>query len=305
LPNGETSPGEASLPARSTNRPAPSKRRAPRGEKGRSQAVTETKLIVNLTRGEDLCVGELADRPLPRMRGLMGRRGLPAGEGLLISPALAIHTAFMRFPIDALFLDRELRVLKIVAGLRPWRLSSKPRAHGVLELPAGECARRGVQIGDRLELRDRPQGDARQFSASRAVDAQTQAQPPAAKPAVDLSGEAVRRLQPLRVVVSSPDRHFRTATSLLLGRQNCSVIATGNPTRVGELIAREHADVVVIDADPPAAAATVEALARPVGVVLVADEAGSELDDPPVIAKWGPFINLFAAIQLVDERRWT
>ena len=112
------------------------------------------KLIVNLTRDECVCVGELADRPLPRMRGLMGRRGLPAGEGMLLTPAPSIHTAFMRFPIDALFLDRDLRVLDIRASLPAWRVAAKRRARAVLELPAGECARRGVEVGDRLELRD-------------------------------------------------------------------------------------------------------------------------------------------------------
>src|SRR5437879_4737488 len=89
------------------------------------------------------------------MRGLIGLRGLPAGEGMLLRPAPSIHTAFMRFPIDALFLDRDLRVLSIVERLRPWRVASKHRARAVLELAAGECARRGVEVGDRLGIRDR------------------------------------------------------------------------------------------------------------------------------------------------------
>src|SRR6476661_2516738 len=115
-------------------------------------SVIKTKLIVNVTRGLCVCVSELADSPLPRMRGLIGRRGLPAGEGMLLRPAPSIHTAFMRFPIDALFLDRELRVLDIRESLPPWRVASEHRARAVLELPAGECARRRVQVGDRLEL---------------------------------------------------------------------------------------------------------------------------------------------------------
>ncbi len=117
--------------------------------------MTESKLIVNLTRGGCVCVAELANRPLRRMLGLMGRRGLPAGEGLLLSPAPSIHTAFMRFPIDALFLDRELEVLEIVERLRPWRVAAKRGARAVLELPAGEATRRGVLVGDQLELRER------------------------------------------------------------------------------------------------------------------------------------------------------
>src|SRR5438105_13488455 len=114
--------------------------------------MIKTKLIVNLTRKRCLCVSELADRPLLRMRGLIGRSGLPAGEGLLLTGEPGIHTAFMQFPIDAVFLDRNLRVLGIVERLRPWRVAARRRARAVLELSAGECARCGVQIGDRLEL---------------------------------------------------------------------------------------------------------------------------------------------------------
>src|SRR5437879_3400082 len=126
----------------------------------------QTKLIVNLTSGGALCVGELADKPLLRMRGLLGRSGLPAGEGMLITPAPSIHTAFMRFPIDVLFLDRELRVIKIVEKLGPWRVASQARARAVLELRAGESARCGVSVGDLLELRDRASTSARQASRS-------------------------------------------------------------------------------------------------------------------------------------------
>ena len=59
---------------------------------------------------------------------------------------------FMRFPIDAVFLDRELRVLRVAADLKPWRLASKRGAKAVLELPAGRCARVGLGEGDHLAL---------------------------------------------------------------------------------------------------------------------------------------------------------
>jgi uncharacterized membrane protein (UPF0127 family) len=58
--------------------------------------------------------------------------------------------AFMRFAIDAVFLDRDLRVLKIAADLKPWRAAGKRGAKAVLEIPAGEAARRGLSVGDRL-----------------------------------------------------------------------------------------------------------------------------------------------------------
>jgi hypothetical protein len=58
--------------------------------------------------------------------------------------------AFMRFPIDAVFLDRELRVVKVASDLRPWRAAGSRGAKAVLEIPAGEAERRGVTVGDRL-----------------------------------------------------------------------------------------------------------------------------------------------------------
>jgi len=92
----------------------------------------------------------LADTALTRMRGLLGRRSLGNGEGILLKPASSVHMAFMRFPIDAVFLDRELRVVKIADDLRPWRAAGSRGARAVLEIPAGEADRRGVRVGDRL-----------------------------------------------------------------------------------------------------------------------------------------------------------
>ncbi len=89
------------------------------------------------------------------MKGLKGRRSLPAGEGLLLRPASSIHTAFMRFPIDVVFLDRRLRVVGIAEHVRPWRIAGRRGARAVLELSAGESARLDMQIGDQLALRER------------------------------------------------------------------------------------------------------------------------------------------------------
>jgi uncharacterized protein len=93
---------------------------------------------------------EIADTPLRRMRGLLGRRSLEPGEGLLLRPAGSIHTLFMRFPIDAVFCDRELNVLGVAPGLRPWRMAGRRRAKVVIELAAGAAG--GVGKGDRLVL---------------------------------------------------------------------------------------------------------------------------------------------------------
>jgi uncharacterized membrane protein (UPF0127 family) len=94
----------------------------------------------------------VARTPLARMRGLLGRHGLAEGEGLLLEPAGSIHTFFMRFPIDVVFLDREQRVVRVVPNLRPWRTAGVRKARAVLELAAGEAARVGMTPGSALRL---------------------------------------------------------------------------------------------------------------------------------------------------------
>jgi uncharacterized protein len=93
----------------------------------------------------------LADTPWLRLRGLLGRPEPAEGEGILIRPCSSIHTMFMRYAVDAVFLDREAAVVGVVGSLRPWRFAARRRAHQVLELRAGEAARRGLRLGDRLE----------------------------------------------------------------------------------------------------------------------------------------------------------
>src|SRR4029079_2687745 len=108
-----------------------------------------------LTRADGTVVCErvaLADSPVTRMRGLLGRDGLEQGEGLLLRPAASIHTFFMRFPIDAVFLDKSLVVVGIEDAIDPWRTAKQRGAKSVLELPAGESSRRGLAVGDRLTL---------------------------------------------------------------------------------------------------------------------------------------------------------
>ena len=94
----------------------------------------------------------VTDSPLTRMRGLLGRRGLESGEGLLLRPAGSVHTFFMRFPIDVVFLSRDGEVLKIAQALPAWRTAGARRAKMALELGAGEAERRGMRVGSRLDL---------------------------------------------------------------------------------------------------------------------------------------------------------
>ena len=85
--------------------------------------------------------------------GLLGRAGLGEGEGLLITKTSLITMLFMRFAIDAVFVDRDLRVVKVSPDLPPWLpATGAARADAVLELPSGTAARTGTQAGDVLRL---------------------------------------------------------------------------------------------------------------------------------------------------------
>ena len=94
----------------------------------------------------------MADRPWSRMRGLLGRSGLEQGEGLFLKPCGSVHTLFMRFPIDVVFLDRELSVLAVRPAVPPWRTAGTRGAKVTLELAAGEAARLGIEPGVKLRL---------------------------------------------------------------------------------------------------------------------------------------------------------
>ncbi len=95
----------------------------------------------------------VADNPLTRLRGLLGRRALTEGQGLLLRPAGAIHTWFMRGAIDAVFLDRRLVVVGVAANVRPWRFAGRRGSRAVLELAAGESSRRAITPGSCLRVR--------------------------------------------------------------------------------------------------------------------------------------------------------
>jgi uncharacterized membrane protein (UPF0127 family) len=94
----------------------------------------------------------VAASPVARMRGLLGRRSLAPGEGLLLRPASSVHTFFMRFPIDVVFVSAAGEVLKIAGRLPPWRTAAARGAKAVVELPAGEADRRGIRVGTSLDL---------------------------------------------------------------------------------------------------------------------------------------------------------
>ena len=111
--------------------------------------------LVNQTRGNVVCAQtEVAANMIQRMRGLLGRSGLDQGSGMLFKGESSIHSAFMRFDFDAVFMDRELRVVKLAPQIGPWRAVSAKRARNILELAAGEIDRLGIQVGDQLVVRE-------------------------------------------------------------------------------------------------------------------------------------------------------
>ncbi len=100
---------------------------------------------------QPLAIADVADSPLSRVVGLLGRRPLRKGDGLLLKPCRAVHTCFMRYSIDVLFLDRHGYVLRRVDRLRPFRsVWGGWRAQVTIELPGGLLQRSSVQPGNRV-----------------------------------------------------------------------------------------------------------------------------------------------------------
>jgi uncharacterized protein len=95
---------------------------------------------------------KVATSLLARSIGLLGHASLPAGEGLWLKPCTSVHTFFMRFTIDVLFVDRNGVALS-KATLSPWRISRwERRAEGVLELPAGTLHQTRTEAGDKISF---------------------------------------------------------------------------------------------------------------------------------------------------------
>jgi uncharacterized membrane protein (UPF0127 family) len=109
--------------------------------------------VRNVTRDTTLASQlEVAGSGATRRKGLLGRQILPAGAGLWIIPCESVHTFFMHFAIDLIYLDRGNRIRKVRPAVGPWRLSACLTAHSVLELPAGTIAASHTQPGDCVEF---------------------------------------------------------------------------------------------------------------------------------------------------------
>ena len=109
--------------------------------------------VLNATR--DRILGdsiEIANTSAKRKTGLLKHTSLEEGHGLWIVPCEGIHTWFMKFPIDVVFLNKNREVVKIRKNMGKWRMAMSLRAHSVLELPAGTLERTGTEKGDLLIL---------------------------------------------------------------------------------------------------------------------------------------------------------
>jgi len=183
---------------------------------------------LTLRRADGRIVSEsvtVMDSFVRRMKGLLGRRRLRQGEGVVLRPSWSVHTWFMRFPIDVAFLDPDQVVLRIETSLRPFKTASCRGAREVVELAAGECERLGLQAGDRIAWAPRAPFD-------EGVSAE------GALPHVERHGS---------VIVASDDQRFAKLARFLLDSHGIGVARTVAPDRlVGAL--DERPDVVVLDA---------------------------------------------------------
>ena len=95
---------------------------------------------------------DLANTSATRRTGLLKHERLEPGDGLWIVPCESVHTFFMKFPIDLVYLDKKKKVRKVRHAVPAWRLSACLTAHSVLELPAGTVERTGTVVGDELAV---------------------------------------------------------------------------------------------------------------------------------------------------------
>lgn len=115
--------------------------------------MPKVKSFRNSTRGTEIAQNaRVADNFITRLVGLLASKPLAEGEGLLITPCSQIHMIGMKFPIDALFLDKDWHVVGIVENIQPGQISKIYKAKHCLELASGAIARSATQLGDSLEV---------------------------------------------------------------------------------------------------------------------------------------------------------
>jgi uncharacterized membrane protein (UPF0127 family) len=225
----------------------------------------------------------VADSTLRRLRGLLGKRDLPSGHGVLLRPAWSIHTAFMRFPIDVVFLDADQVVVKIVPSLPSFKTASCRGAREVVELRSGECDRRGLSLGDRVAWAARASADEI---------------PLGIEPVEGGLGE--RRGS---VVLASRDQRYVKLVKFLLDGKGIDVVASVPPSGAADAAGGEAADVVVIDAGDTVSEglrlAHVTRVRRPEATVVLVGENPAE-NGPTgtrIYEKWDETDGVVAAVE--------
>lgn len=222
----------------------------------------------------------VADSTLRRVRGLLGRRSLAPGEGITLRPAWSIHTAFMRFSIDVVFVDAEQVVLKVDRSVRPFKTASCRGAREVVELAAGECERRGLEAGDRIAW------------ASRSVVNTIAAQ----------GSPALRAELSATVLVASADQRFVKLMRFLLEGRGIGVGDQTVPDALSGALAEGDVDAVLLDSGASLGdglrALNVARVQRPeVPVVLVAESPGP--NDPSSVRVYDKWQEADAAVEAV------
>lgn len=231
----------------------------------------------------------VADRAHRRMRGLLGRKYLREGEGMVLRPGWSIHTAFMRFPIDAVFLDADQIVIKIEPEVGGWRTVSCRGAREVVELAAGECRRRGLEVGDRVAWASRSAMDARADSGGRPWD--------------DADQEPRGRV----LIASRDPRFIRLARFLLEGR-DLDVEELTTPERLPESMLEPNLDLALLDggssvADALRTANAARARRPEMPIVIAADAGGKSPSGVRVFDRWNETEELLLDVErLLSER---
>ncbi len=110
--------------------------------------------IINQTKNTILAEDVImADTPLKRIKGLLGRKEFKKGQAIILRPCNSIHTFFMRFPIDVLFVNREFKVIGLKSCVKPWRISPIYwRAKFAVELPCGVILEFRTSLDDEISL---------------------------------------------------------------------------------------------------------------------------------------------------------
>ena len=225
----------------------------------------------------------VADSTMRRLRGLLGKRDLPSGHGVLLRPAWSIHTAFMRFPIDVVFLDADQVVIKIVPSLPPFKTASCRGAREVVELRAGESERRGLSLGDRVAWAARATSD----------------EVPIGVPLV----EGVLGERRGAVVLASRDQRYVKLVRFLLDGKGIDVVASVPPSGAADAAGGESADVVVIDAGDTVSEglrlAHVTRVRRPEATVVLVGESATERgpEGMRIYEKWDETEGVIAAVE--------